>query len=131
MTINNTYPAKNDLQATEGDTIAMNFQVNRVIDSSNNQKFYINCFSIPHHGTAFHMDSLKMQIRRKDGVLLKEWLSASSPAEITINPIADGEFNISDSGFSESGFFDYDLQCENGTDIFTIMKGTFLINKKI
>jgi hypothetical protein len=127
----NIEPARIDLQATQGDSINMNFRVTAEVLSTG-VKVYVQQYNIPALGTLIHLDSVQMQVRSKDSLLLKDWYSGVTPANILINPLANGDFDLVDSdGFLESGFFDYDVQVDDGTDIFTIMSGTFYVKKQI
>jgi hypothetical protein len=128
--IYNIEPARNDLFAKKGNSINMNFQVSSETTSLANLKFYINAHSIPISGIPYHMDQLVMYVRRKDGLLLKEWRSGVTPSDILINPSVDGEFNLFDAaGFSESGHFDYDLNHDTGTELYTMGTGSFFVTK--
>jgi hypothetical protein len=108
----NIEPFKTDLHAVQGDKIVYSFNVT------------VN-------EVAFDMTGYRaeMQIRRKDGLLLKNWSSGVSPADIVITTdILD--FNA--DGFLESGIFDYDLQIVNIStgDIMTIMYGQQIVQKQ-
>ena len=129
-TIYNTEPAKVDLEAIQGDSIYMNFQVTMEALSSG-YKFYVESIFVPSSGIDFHMDTLQMQVRRQDGVLVKDWYSGVSPAAISINPFVDGEFEINDiDGFLEAGYFNYDLQMQDSGSNITIMRGKFTVRKQ-
>jgi hypothetical protein len=129
--IYNIEPAKIDLFAIQGDSIHMDFFVNVELTSLS-RKFYLTVNIAPSTGTPFHIDSLHLQVRRKDGLLLKDWISGISPSDIVINPSADGQFSLYDvDGFLESGLFDYDLQVDTGAEIFTLMTGNCIVKKQI
>jgi len=128
--IYNTKPAEIDLSCIEGDVIDMEFFINSQLNTLSQKEFFVSLGSAPSTGTAFTMSNLKMQVRRKDYLLIKDWLSGVSPSDMVItNP---GEFHLfDDSGFLESGHFDYELQCNNGLGYFTIMKGQWQVKKQI
>jgi hypothetical protein len=128
--IYNIETAKADIEATEGDSINLNFRVTAEILSTG-LKVHTLSYNIPPLGTLIHLDSLQIQVRREDGVLLKNWYSGVTPANIIINPLADGDFDILDNGFMESGFFNYDCQVNTGSEIFTLMAGKFHVKKQI
>lgn len=124
----NTEPANIDLEFVQGDIIDMEFFINELL-SSTSRKFYASLNSAPGDGSAFLMTDLNLQVRRKDSLLIKDWISGVSPSDIVIST---GQFHLSDDvGFSEDGFFDYDLKCDNGIGEFTIMKGNVKVNKQI
>jgi hypothetical protein len=133
-TIFNIESAKIDLECTEGDSIQMNFQVTGLILSTG-IKIYVEAFNIPDLGTPIYLVDLEMTVRREDGKVLKSWTSIGSPSEITINPSVDGEFDLVDiDGFSESGFFSYDLQSHDmgvGGYTGTLMSGTLRVKKQV
>jgi len=128
----NIEPAKVDLQATEGDAIDMEFYINCTSTQLSMWKFYVTLVNPPAEGVSYYMYSARMQVRRKDGLLLKDWLSGISPADIVLDMIYGGYAHLNDlTGFLESGVFDYDLQVDNGQGIFTIMTGQWLVKKQI
>ena len=131
-TIYNIEPARINLECTEGDTIMMNFQVTGEVLSTG-IKIHVQAFNIPELGTSIDLDYLEMTVRREDGKILKSWISGVSPAPITIISGVDGEFDLQDDGFSESGFFNYDLQASDvaGTYTGTFMSGIFHVKKQI
>jgi hypothetical protein len=130
--IYNIEPAKVDLFAVQGDIIDMEFYINADSLSSAMWKFFVNVNNAPSDGIPFYMYSLRMQVKRKDGLLLKDWLSGVSPADIVVDLIFGGYAHLTDSlGFLEPGIFDYDLKCDNGSGEFTIMKGTWIVEKQI
>ena len=122
----NSDPAFVNLNAIEGNTIDMVFYINsELIDFG--RKFYANCNSAPVHGSPYLMADLKIQVRRKDRLLIKEWLSGVSPSDIVIT---DGHFRLTDeTGFEESGVFDYDLI--DTSENISIMRGEWLVKKQI
>jgi hypothetical protein len=129
-TLYNTKPADIDICCNEGDVIDMDFFINDQLNILAQREFFVSLSIAPANGTPFNMQILKMQVRRKDYLLLKDWLSGISPSDIVIsNP---GEFHLfDDTGFLESGHFDYELQCNNGLGYFTIMKGSWQVKKQI
>jgi hypothetical protein len=118
-TLSNTDPARIDLYAVKGDVIDMTFHVN-----SEGNKFYVG-LDDPADGTAHNLGALQIQVRRKDGLKIKEWLSGVSPSDIVVN---GNEFRLVDDGFDESGFFDYDVEEDSSR---CIMRGTFHVEKEI
>jgi len=131
-TIYNIEPARINLECTEGDTIMMNFQVTGEVLSTG-IKIHVQAFNVPELGTPIDLDYLEMTVRREDGKILKSWVSGGSPAAITIIPGVDGEFDLEDDGFSESGFFNYDLQASDTSNSYTgtFMSGIFHVRKHI
>ena len=130
-TIYNTEPAKVDLFAIQGDAIDMEFYVNATSSQLAMWKFYVEVNNPPADGVPYYIYCARMQVRRKDGLLLKDWQSCVTPADITIDPVYGGYLHLEDiGGFLESGFFDYDLQVDNGYGIFTIMAGSFVVKKQ-
>jgi hypothetical protein len=86
---------------------------------------YVTNLDVP-----FPMVTARMQVRRKDGYLLKDWISGVSPADIVIDPFNIGYLHIFDiDGFDQSGFFDYDLECDNGAGVITMVKGIWHVEK--
>lgn len=78
------------------------------------------------------MASCRMMVRRKDGLLLKDWMSGVSPSDIVIDPVNTGYIHIYDiDGFLESGYFDYDFEADNGTGMITVIQGTWKVEKQI
>ena len=129
--IYNIETAKIDIECTQGDSIQMNFQVTGLVTSFG-IKVYIQAFNVPSLGIPIHLDNLQMTVRREDGLILKEWISIGSPSAISINPWVDGEFDLVDlDGFSESGYFNYDLQSTDGVYIGTLMSGIFHVKKQV
>jgi hypothetical protein len=130
--IYNTEPAKVDLFAIQGDAINFEFYINCTALSLSMWKFYVEVNNPPLDGVPYYMYTARMQVRRKDGLLLKDWQSGISPADIVLDLIFGGYAHVTDlTGFLESGIFDYDLQVDNGQGIFTIMIGTFIVKKQI
>jgi hypothetical protein len=132
-TIYNIEPARINLEATEGDSIMMNFQVTGEVLPTG-IKIHIQAFNVPELGTSIDLDYLEMTVRREDGKILKSWVSGVTPAAIIIIPGVDGEFDLEDlDGFDESGFFNYDLQASDvaGTYTGTFMSGIFHVKKQI
>ena len=126
--IYNTEPANVDLVSVQGDAINMEFFVNELLTATS-KKYYANINSAPEEGSPFTMASLHMQVRREDGLLLKDWISGVSPSDIVISA---GQFDLFDiDGFIGNGFYNYDLKCDNGSGEFTIMSGLFRVIKKI
>lgn len=123
--------AKIDLSAIQGDSICFNFKVTGEIKSTG-IKIRAELFNVPEIGTLLNMTSLQITVRRKDGLIVKSWISGVTPANITIG-ISGGDFIVSDSdGFPDPGFFDYDCQVTDvGGIIGTILYGTFHVKKQI
>lgn len=131
-TLYNTYPAKINLFAVQGDGIDMEFYVNYESLTSAGKKFYIELNTSPSSGVPFFMTSARLQVRRKDGLLIKDWISGVSPADIVLDLISGGYCHLTDvNGFEESGFFDYDLEVDNGMGYITIMTGVWKVKKQI
>ena len=108
----NIEPFKVDLHAVQGDKILYSFNV-----TLNGVPFDMSLYVV------------EMQVRRKDGLLLKKFSSIGT-SEITI--IID-QLDFYADGFLESGIFDYDLQVRNpgtGNDILTIMYGQQIVQKQ-
>jgi len=121
--ISNNAPDRSAIHAVKGDAIDLELFVNSEIIPTG-RKFYVQALSAPDEGTPFTATSLRMQVRRKDNLLLKDWVSGASPSDIVIGA---GSFHLTDTdGFSESGFFDFDIQDSE----FTIMRGTFYVEKE-
>ncbi|MCJ7447895.1 MAG: hypothetical protein MUO72_09390 [Bacteroidales bacterium] len=125
----NTDPAKVDIFAIEGDTIDMRFYVNYEMTLTG-KKFYVGVNSIPVNGSPYNLGALKIQVRRKDFLLLKDWLSGVSPSDIVVS---GASFHLFDAdGFLESGTFDYDVMEFDGVHGFKrIMKGSWDVKKQI
>jgi hypothetical protein len=134
-TIFNTEPARIDLEATQGDSIYMEFYVNMGISQTVAQKFYTTVNIPPVDGSPLYIYDVLMQVRRKDGLLLKDWISAGSPSDITLDMIDGGYIGLFDAdGFLESGEFDYDVKVYTdalNTQLVTIMSGSFTVKKQI
>ena len=129
--IYNTQPAEIDFFAIQGDMIDMEFYINATSLPWSMWKFFVEVNNAPAEGIEFFMYSLRMQVKRKDGLLLKDWQSGVSPADIVVDLIYGGYAHLTDSGFLESGVFDYDLKCNNGSGEFTIMRGQWQVKKQI
>jgi|GEM_PF-2476440 len=130
--IYNTEPAEIDIFAIQGDMIDIEFYINANSLPWSMWKFFVEVNNVPIEGVPFFMYSLRMQVKRKDGLLLKDWRSSISPADITVDLIYGGYAHLVDSlGFLESGVFDYDLKCNNGSGEFTIMRGQWQIKKQV
>jgi hypothetical protein len=130
--IYNTEPAKVDIFAIQGDAIDLEFYINATSLPLSMWTFLVQLNNPPAEGVPYYMYSLRMQVRRKDGLLLKDWQSGISPADIVLDLIFGGYAHLTDSvGFLESGHFDYDLQVDNGYGVFTIMTGSWIIKKQI
>lgn len=133
--IYNSEPARIDLEATQGDSIDMNFQVTAEYLSNANRKIYVEAITIPELGIPLFLVGLDMWVRRKDSIVVKEWSSMGVTPHISINPVLDGEFQLTDTdGFLDHGFYDYDCQVHDpgvGGQTYTIMTGTFHVKKQI
>jgi hypothetical protein len=130
--IYNIEPAKINLHCTEGDAIDIEFYINATSTILSMWKFYVTVNNPSVEGVPYYMYSARMQVKRKDGLLLKDWNSGISPADIVLDLIYGGYAHLNDlTGFLESGVFDYDFQIDNGSGIFTIMTGQFIVKKQI
>jgi hypothetical protein len=127
--IYNTEPAKIDLYVVKGDTIDIHFHINYELISTG-KKFYASLNSDPVSGISYNLGALEIQVRRKDSLLLKDWLSGVSPSDIVVS---GNQFHLFDAdGFFESGYFDYDVSEFDGISGFkTIMRGSFHVEKQI
>ena len=125
----NTEPAKVDLYAVRGDTLDMHFCINNELIETG-KKYYVSMNSNPLIGSPYDLGSLHIQVRRKDGLLIKDWLSGVSPSDIVVN---DNQFHLFDTdGFLESGHFDYDVEEYDGVSGFKcIMRGSWHVEKQI
>jgi hypothetical protein len=131
-TLYNIDPARIDLYAVQGDAIDMEFYINAESLSTAMWKFYVELGNAPATGVPFYIYSARLQVRRKDGLLIKDWYSGVSPADIVLDLIFGGYCHLTDiNGFGESGFFDYDLQFDNGYGFMTVMSGTWKVKKQI
>lgn len=97
-----------DLIFVEGDPIDMTFSVDE------------NDAAYPLTGK-----TINMQVRRLDGLLLKDMTSTGSPCGITI---IGNTFNIYCEGFDERGLFEYDIEV---VGVGTIMRGYAVVKKQI
>lgn len=109
-TIYNIQPAEIDISCIKGDGLNLSFDVTL-------------------NGLAYDMtgNQLDIYVRRKDGLTLKKWSSAGASPCITI---AVDNFTIIDTGFLESGIFDYDVQSTDAGIPVTIMGGRWIVNKE-
>ena len=110
-TFYNIETVKVDLEATQGDTILFSFNI-----TLSDVAFDLTGYKV------------RMQVRRKDGILLKDWRSDVSPADITIT--ADLlEFNT--DGFTDYGIYNYDIQATSmAGKVITLMTGEFVVKKQ-
>jgi len=123
--ISNSAPDRSAIHVVKGDAIDLELFVNSEIISTG-RKFYIQALSAPDHGTPYNATSLRIQVRRYDNLLLKDWISGASPADIVIST---GSFHLIDAdGFDQAGWFDFDVQ--ETTENLTIMRGTFYVEKE-
>ena len=125
----NTDPARVDLFSVKGDTIDMVFHVNYEMIATG-KKFYVSMNAAPTGGAPYTLGAIEIQVRRKDLLLLKDWLSGVSPSDIVIS---GNQFHLFDAdGFLESGHFDYVVQEFDGVHGFKcIMRGSFHVEKEI
>lgn len=124
----NTDPAPVDITAVKGDTINMTFHVAEELTATA-RKFHVSLNGDPADGTAYDLADLRIQVRRKDGLLLKEWLSGVSPSDIVV---VDNTYHLYDpDGFLESGHFDYEVEEHDGSGYFCIQRGSFWVKKEI
>ena len=126
--IGNTVPALINIQAIRGDTIDLTLYVN-YLDSESGRVFYAFPYAAPSSGAVYNLTSLTIHVRRKDNLLIKEWISGVSPSDIVIS---GASFHLTDSvGFEESGAFDYEVEDTNILGSFTIIRGEFWVKKQI
>ena len=87
-------------------------------------------YSVDENGSAYDMTDMQldMDINNKAGTTVKALSSAGVSPAITIST---DEFNIATTAFSSSGTYYADLQVTDGTDILTIVKFTFLVERQI
>jgi len=125
----NTEPAKVDLSVIAGDTIDMPFYINYELIPTG-KKFYVSLNTAPSDGTPYTLGSIEFQVRRKDSLLLKDWLSGVSPSDIVV--VGSTFYLFDPDGFLESGFFDFDVSEFDGVHGFKrIMRGTWEVKKQI
>ena len=107
-----------DIIFKQGDTINKSFDVYKWDD-------------ILQDWVLFDMTGMQLDIkfRRKDGLLVKNFSSAGIGAAITIIATAYNLYEI--AGFSFADVLDYDVQCIDGTDIFTFQYGEAKVKKQI
>lgn len=129
--IYNTDPANIDLSVIQGDIIDMEFYINAMSYSNAMWKFFVEVNNAPTTGVPFYMYKLRMVVKRKDGLVIKDWNSGVSPSDIVLDLINGGYAHLTDDGFLESGVFDYDLKCDNNFGEFTIMRGEWIVKKQI
>ena len=127
--LSNTEYASVHLKAVKGDTIDIHFHVNYELTATG-KKFYISLNADPENGSAYTLGTISMQVRRKDSLLLKDWISGVSPSDIVVS---GNEFHLYDAdGFLESGLFDYDIEEFDAVSGFKcIAKGMFGVQKEI
>lgn len=104
---------KADLVVIQGDTIVFSFQV-----TINDLPFDLSPFVV------------SMQVRRKDGLLIKDWSSIGLTPAITISTDI---FDIWTDGFADIDTLDYDVQVKDpgiGGISLTIMSGTLFVKKQ-
>jgi len=72
-----------------------------------------------------------MQVRRQDGLLLKDWHSCPSPAEILVS--GHTVQIVDDSGIMEAGFHNTDIQYRDPADNVphTFVRGLFKVTKQV
>lgn len=128
LTLYNTKPDELRLWAKENDVLDMDLYVNYFHDEASNS-FKVRLNEEPDQGDPFAMLCVRFRVRRKDGLLLKEWLSCVSPSELVVTA---GLISVLDEdGFDQSGLFDYDVCVNNGEGWFTIMTGMWTVKKSI
>jgi hypothetical protein len=66
--------------------------------------------------------------RRLDGLIVKHFSSTGGTPEITI---ATSSYNISESGFLNEDFLEYDVRVINGATNFDLMQGYGVVQKSI
>ena len=75
---------------------------------------------------------IDMQIRRQDGLLIKDWHSCVSPAQIIIN--TSYLTLLDDDGIMDAGLHNYDIQYRDNTGSIVphaFMRGYFWITKQV
>ncbi len=126
--IGNTIPAEINIKAVRGDTIDLTLHVS-YNDNDSGRVFYAQPNSAPASGIAYDLTWLVIHVRRKDNLLIKEWISGVSPSDIVIS---GASFHLTDSvGFEEAGAFDYEVEDTNSLGSFTIIRGEFWVKKQI
>lgn len=124
----NTDPAPVDITVVRGDTIDMTFHVTVDLIALA-RKFYVTLNGDPAEGSANNLNDLRIQVRRKDGLLLKEWLSGVSPSNIIVT---NNTYHLYDpDGFLESGHFDYEVEEHDSDGYFCIQRGSWWVKKEI
>jgi len=120
------FPARHNIRVVKGDAIDLTFHVARVLDGLG-QTFYTALNQAPDYGIAYTVTNITIRVRRKDGLLIKEWLTGVSPADIVCT---GATFHLTDDiGFEQSGMFDY--QVEDTVNNVTIISGYFWVEKEI
>jgi hypothetical protein len=91
----------------------------------------INFFrGILKNGVAYDLTGLQIDIhvKRPDGHVIKKFSTTGGAPEITV---AINVLRLYCDGFTESGYFDGDVQVTDGTDVFTIGYVKFVVNKEV
>ena len=83
--IYNTEPAEVNLFAIQSDMIDMEFYINAMSYSNAMWKFFVEVNNAPITGVPFYMYKLRMVVKRKDGLIIKDWNSGVSPADIVLD----------------------------------------------
>lgn len=121
-----TFPARQTIVANEGDAIDLTFYVARIVDGLG-QRFYTALNQSPDDGVAYNLTDVTIRVRRKDRLLIKEWTTGVSPADIVCS---GATFHLTDvAGFEESGAFDYEV--EDTARNVTIIYGEFWVKKQV
>lgn len=107
--IYNIEPYKVDLIFKMGDTIDMLFTAYK-------------------DGVLYPISGKRVDIhfKRQDGLLIKSLTSAITPQTVILGTYS---FRMYADGFLESGYFNYDVQVTDGTDVLTIQTGHAWVNK--
>ena len=110
MTAYNVQAAQVDIIVTEGDTINMTF-------------------SVTENDVAYDMTGMTIEIdvRKNNGTLIRTFSTTVASVVITVD-----QFTIvSVTPFSTAGRYKYDVQVTDGTEILTIMKGNFIVQREV
>lgn len=119
-------PDQQIIVANEGDAIDLTFHVSRTVDGYG-EHFYTALNQAPDDGVAYNLTDVTIRVRRKDRLLIKEWLTGISPADIVCSVAT---FHLTDdTGFEECGAFDYEV--EDTARNVTIIYGEFWVKKQV
>ena len=110
MTAYNVQAAQEDIIITEGDTPNMTY-------------------SITENGVAYDMTGMLIEIdvRKNNGTLIRTFSTTAASVVITVD-----QFTIvSVTPCDTAGRYKYDVQVTDGTEILTIMKGNFIVQREV